>query len=174
MGIEQPLTGNVDSKIAERKEKGADGFRKSYNTALSLRDFERGWGKYENKEIDPFGTQVSLITERCKNMAEAMIKGDSKVLNTYAEQIIKQIEIAEKYLIRFEEKENLHLISPIEYQLDALRESIKTGDAVKILESAVRLGSYYGGFMYANELLLANADEASGSYNSVTKKTGKE
>jgi len=82
----------------------------------------------------------------------------------------KKIKEAREKLIRFEEKEKLELISPLRFKLDELSEFLKEGDAMKIFESATKLSSYYDGFMNANEILLAKADEASGDYNSATKK----
>jgi len=64
----------------------------------------------------------------------------------------------------------LSLVSPIRNRLSSLKENLKAGDVIKIFGSATELRSYYNGFMYANEILLAKADEASGDYNSATKK----
>jgi hypothetical protein len=171
MNFEQTTKEGINPKEAERKEKGAGAFKETYSIALKLRDFERGWGNYENKKAEPFGTLVSQIGNRCKNMAETAIKeNNTDTISSYKDEITKDIEIAEEMLVRFEEREKLPFISTIGDQLKVLRENIKRGDAIRIFESSAKLSSFYEGFMYANEALLAGADEATESYNSVTKK----
>jgi len=69
MKLEQPIE-NIDPLLVPRREKGVTAFKGSYDIALSLRNFERGWSKYEDKASTPFGTLVSMIGDRCRNLAE--------------------------------------------------------------------------------------------------------
>lgn len=169
MKLEQP-TKNIDVEVAKRKEKGAKAFSKSYETAFQLRNFERGWGQYEDKKGVTFAVLISSIGDRSRNLAKDSITKGEKLNPKFVDEIQKQIKEAREKLIRFEEKEKLSSVLVIRFQLDELSEVLREGDAMRIFESAIELRSYYSGFMQANEILLAKADEASGDYNSATKK----
>jgi hypothetical protein len=156
----------------EKTKKGREGFAESYEVALKFRNFERGLGEYENKENQSFSVLLFSVCEQCRDLAVDAIKENQIVDSRSLEKAVKQLELAKEMFVRFEEAEKLPRAFSLKFSINNLQESMKNGEPIKILESASGLGGFYRGFTEANEVLLANADKASGAYNLMTKIPG--
>jgi len=161
MEFEKPAVEGVEDKAAKRRERGAEVYKDSYDVAIKLRDFDKGWSEYEDKEGTPFGTQVSQIGERCRNIATSAIREGGALNTEFLEEEVEKIIAAREQLIKFEAQADLEAFSEtLLSRLDTLRADIKSGDAMKVFRSSVELRSYYEGFMNANEYMLADAELA--------------
>ena len=155
-------TGDDSPEVIEKKDKAIAVFGQNYETAQQLRDFERGWQNYETKDGLTFLVLVDGAVDRCRNSAEIAIKDGSEMDSKFMDEELENLERARESLVRFEEKGELKvLMAPIRDKIDELRKNMKSGDAMKIFESAVSLKSFYSGFMHINEAFLAPAEEAS-------------
>jgi hypothetical protein len=171
MAHEQPgVAVEGDSKGAERHEKGAAAFMGTYETALAFRDFAYGKEAYDSK-LEPIKSFIGYITDRARNLAVKAIKENDIDPDFQETKLTEDIGKAQERIIRFEEGgETFKLFHTVHGYLQVLKEAIVSGDPIKILEAAVGLDKYFTGLLYANEILLTKADEASGHHNSLVRR----
>lgn len=166
--IENPTGAPKSPEAAkqERFEKGEAAFSESYETALMLRDFDRGWGKFEDSKGMPVRLRLSKLSERAANIATAALSQSQPIAETLKKELLEEAIALQAELLVFTRTEN---VSKFPVNTQELKDSLEKNDPIKVLKTAVSMGAMISVIDYTNELLLRPADKATESHNSLNK-----
>lgn len=157
-GVRAFLSGDKKLEGQTREEEMEIAFLESYQKALIIRDFLRGWGNYGSKDGGShFAIMVSDLTDRARNFSETAIRSNAEMEGRVKTELLDEIEAVKLKVVEFETREGIKLSRM--WWLNVIKTGLRENDSVKVLEFSIALKTYISGLDELNDLLLAPAQK---------------
>ncbi len=156
--------GAVKAVLADRGEVSDFGperaFIKSLNKCLAMREMLRAWGQYGHEDgVSTFMIVVNHVTQQSQCIAEDAIDKKCSMDEHLKDIIIEKIEFLFREIVRFQTLDG-DGFEHAKGHLEEIKNGLKSGDPIKVLKDACRLGGYLRGMGELNDMVLAPFDRA--------------
>ena len=148
-----------EAPVRSRDERAEAAFSDSYKTALTLRNFFRGWGKYDNHDGQQFSLKVSHLADLASNCGTNAITKNQPVHPDRLEELRAGLEIVCQKLAVFVALEGIELNLN---GLNLIRQGVRENNVVLLVAGGYSLSAYLAGAAWVNDALMAPANKISG------------
>lgn len=135
-------------------------FIRSLNKSLAMREMFRAWGKYDHEDgVSTFKIMVAHVADQSEHIAEKAIGERGTMDEELKKIIIEKIEFLFREIVKFQIIDG-DGFEHTKGHLEEIKNSLNSGDQMRVLKNACRLRSYLRGMEELNDMLLKPFDKA--------------
>ncbi len=154
------LTYNGEPPVRSREERAEAAFADSYKTAITLRNFFRGWGKYDSEDgLSHFAIRASRLADLARNCGTNALTENRPVNPERLEELREGVEFVTRKAEVFEAVEGIKLNLN---GLELIRLGVRENNTTQLVAGGYSLEAYLAGAAWANDTLMAPANKISG------------
>ena len=151
-----PAAENVEARNRAEKERAA--LNKSFETATTLRNFERGRGEFSEKDGRTVWHRLFRLADQAENLAASSLQTGAPIDGRLRREMLSEANELDTEIKIFERTKNISLF--LSENMSNLRTRLEQGEPVAILQAATYMRGFTRAIEHSTDLFLKPSDEA--------------